>query len=40
MDAPPGLSLFAFHVSWPGATLADEDTAARALWRARRPVAA
>ena len=31
IDAPPALSLFAFHVSWPGATLADEDTATRAL---------
>ena len=31
MDALPDLSLFAFHVSWPGATLADEDTATRAL---------
>ncbi len=31
MDAPPELSLFAFHVSWPGATLAQEDTATRAL---------
>ena len=31
MDAQPELSLFAFHVSWPGATLADEDAATRAL---------
>ncbi len=31
IDAPPDLSLFAFHVSWPGATLADEDAATRAL---------
>ena len=31
IDAPPELSLFAFHVSWPGATLAEEDTATRAL---------
>jgi aromatic-L-amino-acid decarboxylase len=31
MDAPPELSLFAFHVTWPGATLADEDAATRAL---------
>jgi len=31
IDAPPELSLFAFHVSWPGATLVDEDTATRAL---------
>ncbi len=31
MDAPPDLSLFAFHVSWPGATLAEEDAATRGL---------
>ena len=31
MDAPPELSLFAFHVTWPGATLAEEDAATRAL---------
>ena len=31
IDAPPELSLFAFHVSWPGATPAEEDTATRAL---------
>jgi aromatic-L-amino-acid decarboxylase len=31
IDVPPELSLFAFHLSWPGATLADEDTATRAL---------
>jgi aromatic-L-amino-acid decarboxylase len=31
MDAPPDLSLFAFHLTWPGATLADEDAATRAL---------
>ncbi|MGE0460294.1 MAG: aspartate aminotransferase family protein [Vicinamibacterales bacterium] len=31
IDAPPELSLFAFHVSWPGATRAEEDTATRAL---------
>jgi aromatic-L-amino-acid decarboxylase len=31
IDAPPELSLFAFHVSWPGATRADEDAATRAL---------
>jgi len=31
VDAPPELSLFAFHVSWPGATRADEDAATRAL---------
>lgn len=31
VDAPPDLSLFAFHLSWPGATRADEDAATRAL---------
>ena len=31
IDAPPELSLFAFHVTWPGATLQDEDAATRAL---------
>ncbi len=31
MDAPPELSLFAFHLSWPGATLAQEDAATRML---------
>lgn len=31
IDAPPDLSLFAFHLTWPGATLADEDRATRAL---------
>lgn len=31
IDAPPELSLFAFHVSWPGATLSEEDEATRAL---------
>lgn len=31
IDAPPELSLFAFHVSWPGATLEQEDAATRAL---------
>lgn len=31
IDAPPELSLFAFHVTWPGATLAEEDAATRAL---------
>ncbi len=31
MDAPPELSLFAFHLTWPGATSADEDRATRAL---------
>lgn len=31
MVAPPQLSLFAFHVSWPGASLADENAATTAL---------
>ncbi len=31
MDAPPELSLFPFHLSWPGATLAQEDEATRAV---------
>jgi aromatic-L-amino-acid decarboxylase len=31
MDAPPQLSLFAFHLTWPGATGADEDGATREL---------
>jgi aromatic-L-amino-acid decarboxylase len=31
IDATPELSLFAFHLSWPGATTADEDRATRAL---------
>ena len=31
MDAEPDLSLFAFHVTWPGATRADEDQATRDL---------
>jgi aromatic-L-amino-acid decarboxylase len=31
MDAPPELSLFPFHVTWPGATLAQEDAATRAV---------
>jgi len=31
MDAAPELSLFPFHVTWPGATLAQEDAATRAL---------
>jgi aromatic-L-amino-acid/L-tryptophan decarboxylase len=31
IDAPPELSLFAFHVTRPGASLADEDAATRAL---------
>lgn len=31
VDAPPELSLFAFHVTWPGATRAQEDNATRTL---------
>jgi aromatic-L-amino-acid decarboxylase len=31
VDAPPELSLFAFHVTWPGATQTDEDAATEAL---------
>ena len=31
MDAPPELSLFPFHLTWPGATRAQEDDATRAL---------
>ncbi len=31
IDAPPELSLFAFHLTWPGATRADEDAATRSL---------
>jgi aromatic-L-amino-acid decarboxylase len=31
MDAAPELSLFAFHVTWPGATRDEEDEATRAL---------
>jgi len=31
MDAEPQLSLFAFHLSWPGATRDDENAATRAL---------
>lgn len=31
IDAAPELSLFAFHLTWPGATRADEDTATKAL---------
>jgi aromatic-L-amino-acid decarboxylase len=34
MDAPPELSLFPFHLSWPGATLAQEDAATRELMAA------
>jgi aromatic-L-amino-acid/L-tryptophan decarboxylase len=29
IDAPPELSLFPFHVTWPGATQADENAATR-----------
>jgi aromatic-L-amino-acid decarboxylase len=31
IDAPPELSLLAFHLTWPGASRADEDRATRAL---------
>jgi len=31
LDAPPQLSLFAFHLSWPGATIAGENAATRLL---------
>ena len=31
IDAPPELSLFAFHLTWPGATRTAEDAATRAL---------
>ena len=31
MDAAPQLSLFAFHLTWPGATRAEEDEATRSL---------
>jgi aromatic-L-amino-acid decarboxylase len=31
IDAPPDLSLFAFHLSWPGATRVEEDMATRTL---------
>jgi len=31
IDAAPELSLFAFHLTWPGATRLDEDAATRAL---------
>jgi aromatic-L-amino-acid decarboxylase len=31
VDAPPELSLFAFHVTWPGAAAADEDRATARL---------
>ncbi len=33
MDAPPQLSLFAFHLSWPGATVEEEDRATEELIR-------
>ncbi len=33
MDAPPQLSLFAFHLSWPGASLDEENDATRELMR-------
>ena len=31
MDADPELSLFAFHLTWPGASIAEEDAATRTL---------
>ncbi len=31
IDAAPELSLFAFHVTWPGASRAEEDAATKAL---------
>ena len=31
LDAPPQLSLFAFHLEWPGATQAQQDAATRLL---------
>ena len=31
IDAPPELSLFAFHLTWPGATRAEEDAATKRL---------
>jgi aromatic-L-amino-acid decarboxylase len=31
IDAAPELSLFAFHLTWPGAARTDEDTATQAL---------
>jgi aromatic-L-amino-acid decarboxylase len=31
IDAEPDLSLFAFHLTWPGATRGDEDAATRAV---------
>jgi len=41
IDVDPELSLFAFHLTWPGASRADEDAATRALMQqttARRRV--
>ena len=31
MDAPPELSLFAFHLTWPGATTEEENAATKRL---------
>lgn len=31
LDAPPQLSLFAFHLEWPGSTLAEQDAATHEL---------
>lgn len=31
VDAPPQLSLFAFHLAWPGASLEEQNAATRAL---------
>jgi aromatic-L-amino-acid decarboxylase len=31
IDAAPELTLFAFHLTWPGATQAEEDAATRSL---------
>lgn len=31
LDAPPQLSLFAWHLTWPGATLADENAATKEM---------
>jgi aromatic-L-amino-acid decarboxylase len=31
LDAPPQLSLLAFHLEWPGSTLAEQDAATREL---------
>ena len=35
MDAEPQLSLFAFHLTWPGASMEDENAATRALMDGR-----